>query len=166
MSVEDPAFEIRPIKEDELNAILEVYRECEDFLELGPEPKASMEMVLSDIKFSKEAQGIFCGIYDLRGKMIGIVDFVPKMFAQKPDQAFISLIMIAQSYRNQGIGSQVVTEIECKIMKNPEIKTILSAVQINNEQAIKFWERKGYRIFAGPEIRPDNTTVYHLMKRI
>ena len=40
------SVEIRPITENDLEEVFEVYRQCEDFLALGPKPKASMAMVL------------------------------------------------------------------------------------------------------------------------
>ena len=50
---------------------LEVYRRCEDFLALGPEPKASLEMVLADLEISRQEGGCFCGIYGPTGNMLG-----------------------------------------------------------------------------------------------
>ena len=32
--------------------------------------------------------------------------------------------------------------------------------------AVRFWLRMGYRITSGPELMPDQTTVYHLLKEI
>ncbi|HEX3043223.1 MAG TPA: hypothetical protein VHY08_00595 [Bacillota bacterium] len=35
-----------------------------------------------------------------------------------------------------------------------------------NVPAIKFWNKMGYEIYAGPELLPDQTTVYHLKKKV
>jgi ribosomal protein S18 acetylase RimI-like enzyme len=166
MLIKDKELKIRPINESEIEAVLEVYRECEDFLELGPVPKASMTMVKTDLKISKEEHGIYCGIFDKQNRMVGIVNFVPKGFRQKPDQAFLALLMIAKPYRNQGIGTRVVKLIESEIMKDKKIVYIYSGVQVNNERAIKFWDKMGYKIYNGPELLPDQTTVYHLKKNV
>ena len=48
---------IRPIAEDDLEAILAVYRQCEDFLALGPQPQASPEMVAADMRQSQAEGG-------------------------------------------------------------------------------------------------------------
>ena len=42
--VEEMELIIRPIDRDDLPAVLEVYRQCEDFLALGPISEASMAM--------------------------------------------------------------------------------------------------------------------------
>jgi hypothetical protein len=54
---------VRPVSEAQLSALLEIYRQCEDFLSLGPVATASEEMVKADIKHSQENMGRFCGIF-------------------------------------------------------------------------------------------------------
>ncbi|MDP2807101.1 MAG: GNAT family N-acetyltransferase [bacterium] len=96
--------------------------------------------------------------------MIGIVDFVPSMFEGNPEHAGISLIMIAKPYRNKGLGRKVIEAVENKIREDRQVKAVLSAVQTNNERAIKFWEEFGFVIVGGPEPRQDKTIVYRLRK--
>jgi ribosomal protein S18 acetylase RimI-like enzyme len=162
--IRDRSLEIRPIIQDDLHAALNVYRQCEDFLALGPVSTASMEMVLKDIEISKEQSGIFCGIYTADGKMIGIVDYVPCNWEGDPQAAFLSLLMIAAPFRKQGVGTAVVAALENEIRKDAQITIIFSGVQVNNPQAIKFWQRHGYRIVSGPKLYPDQTTAFDLRK--
>lgn len=164
MVIRDNSLEIRPITQCDLNAVLNVYRQCEDFLALGPEPTASMEMVLKDVEVSQREGGVFCGIFTADGKMIGVVDYVPRNFEGKPNIAFFSLLMIAVSFRKQGIGKAIVQLIENEIKKDAQITAILSAVQVNNPQALRFWQKNGYCIVDGPEFQPDQTTTYRLQK--
>jgi ribosomal protein S18 acetylase RimI-like enzyme len=164
MVIRDNSLEIRPVTPGDLNAVLNVYRQCEDFLALGPEPTASMEMVLKDIEVSQRAGGVFCGIFSADGKMIGVVDYVPKNFEGEPHIAFFFLLMIAVSFRKQGIGKAIVQLIENEIRKDARVTAILSAVQVNNPQAVKFWQKNGYCIVGGSEFQPDQTTTYRLRK--
>lgn len=166
MVIKDNELEIRPINKSEIDNVLEVYKGCEDFLELGPVPKASMSMVKTDIETSKDEGGIYCGIFNEKQKMVGIIDFVPKLYERKIDHSFLALLMIAKPYRNRGIGARVVKLIEKEILKNKYIKYIYSGVQVNNEPAIRFWSRMGYEIYDGPELLPDKTTVFHLIKKV
>ena len=131
-------LEIRTITQDDLNAVLAVYQQYEDFLALGPMPTASLEMVLKDIEISQGQGGLYCGIYTADRKMIGIVDYIPHNFAGESQFAFLSLLMIAAPFRNQGIGQAVVKAIEGEIRKDAQVKAILSGVQVNNAQAIQF----------------------------
>jgi ribosomal protein S18 acetylase RimI-like enzyme len=162
--IQGDTFVVRPVGEDELNAVLEVYRQCEDFLVLGPEPHASMRMVLDDIGHSKAGNGVFCGIYNAEGIMMGILDVIPRGFEGNPRHAFISLLMIAAPFRNAGLGTQVIRALEREIVKDDQIEAILSGVQVNNPAAIKFWQNNGYLIIGGPEHLPDRTVAFRLRK--
>lgn len=158
------SLEIRPIAEEEIHAVLEVYQQCEDFLALGPVATASLEMVLKDLEIAREQGGIFCGIYAADGKMIGVLDYVPKNWEGDPCVAFLSLLMLPAPFRSQGIGAAVVEALESEIRKDTQITAIASGVQVNNPQAIKFWQRHGYRIVSGPILHSDQTTAFDLRK--
>ena len=166
MTIIGSSFIIRPVRPDELDWVLEVYRQCEDFLALGPVPLASMEMVLSDLQISKEAGGIFCGIFKNDGEMIGVLDYIPQNFEGNPDCAFIELLMIAAPHRRKGLGKEIVQLVEKEIMQNPRIQDVLSGVQVNNLDAIEFWQKAGYLIISGPMLWEDGTTVYRLSKHL
>lgn len=164
--IHSPTFEIRPIQQGDLDAVLEVYRQCEDFLALGPVATASMEMVLKDLELSENEGGTFCGIYASDGTMMGIVDYVPRNFEGEPQTAFLSLLMIAAPFRGQGLGAAIVAAVEKEIVKDTRITAIRSGVQVNNPQAIRFWQSRGYRIISGPQLMPDQTTVFGLLKNV
>ncbi len=159
-------FSLHEITASDLESVLAVYRQCEDFLALGPVAHASMEMVLADLEISKKEGGTYYGIFSQTGEMIGVVDYVLSGFEGNPDHAFLSLLMIASPFRSKGIGKTIVEKIETEIKKNPAVTTILSGVQVNNPAGIAFWTKMGYRITAGPRNLPDLTTVYDLEKKI
>ena len=114
---------------------------------------------------SEDEGGIYCGII-LEGEMIGVIDFVLSGYEDNPHHAYISLLMISANYRSQGIGTDVVKTVETTILKNKDIKSIFADVQINNEQAINFWGKMGYKIVSGPRQRPDTTITCKLQKNI
>ena len=164
MLIRNYSFEVRAITPNDFSAVLDVYRQCEDFLALGPERTASMAMVLKDIEISQREGGVFCGVYTADRGMIGVADFVPGNFEGDPHIAFISLLMIVPSCRKQGIGTTIVEQIENEIRKDAQVTAILSAVQVNNPQALQFWQKNGYRIVGRPELQPDQTTTFRLQK--
>jgi ribosomal protein S18 acetylase RimI-like enzyme len=164
IDVQGQAYEIRSIEKGDLEAVLEVYRQCEDFLALGPVATASMEMLLKDMELSQAEGGIFCGFTTCDGKMIGILDYVPGNYEGNAQSAYLALLMIGAAYRSQGLGKAVVEAAENEIRKDAGIKRILAGVQVNNPQAVQFWQRRGYRIVGGPKLIPDQTTVYDLRK--
>lgn len=164
VTMKERILELHPIAQYDLEAVLAVYRQCEDFLALGPVATASMEMVLKDLQISENEDGIFCGIYTASQKMIGVIDFVPDRYQGNPQAAFLSLLVIASPFRNQGIGKAVVDAVENEIRKDTQVAVIFSGVQVNNLQAIRFWQRNGYRIASEPKLHPDQTTAVDLRK--
>jgi ribosomal protein S18 acetylase RimI-like enzyme len=160
MRIQTDRFTIRPVSEQDRAALLEVYRQCEDFLALGPNPRASLEMVDADLALSRSNGGVFCGIFDPQGTLIGVLDAVHAGY--EGPHAFIELLMIAAPYRSSGLGAEVVRAFEATIP--PGVTAILAGVQVNNPGAIRFWERMGYQRVGEAELQPDGTTAYPLRK--
>ena len=135
------SLEIRPVTPDDLEAVLEVYRQCEDFLALGPVPdrldgngvEGYRDITGRERHFRRDLRG-------KTGKMIGILDYVPDNYQGDPTTAYLSLFMLAAPFRNQGLGKAVVEAFEDEIRKNELVKTILAGVQVNNPQAVRFWQ--------------------------
>jgi len=152
LSARSRRAEIRALTPADTDAVLGVYRECEDFLALGPEPRVSPSMVLADMETSRREGGIFGGVYR-RGKPIGIVDFIPN--------GFISLLMVARPFRGKGLGGAVVGLVEGRIQSG----TVRTAVQVNNADGLRFWQKMGYRTVSEPEQQPDGTTTVRMEKR-
>ncbi len=156
---------LRRVTSADAKEILNVYKECEDFLALGPIPKASLEMVFDDIKSSQSQKGIFSGII-VDGQMVGVIDYIPSKFEGNPDLAFVSLIMIKKPFRGQGIGKYILSSIENLIRENSHVRRIRTASQINNPRSINFWQRNGFKNVSPPQLQPDGTTTIYLEKNL
>jgi len=155
---------MRVATREDRDALLAAYRLCEDFLALGPQPQASMAMILDDLERSQQEGGSFCGIHDAAGRMIGVADFAVGRPGGEPGAAFISLVMLVPGVRCRGVGTEVVRLIEREILKDPRVTMIGSAVQVNNPDAQRFWVRQGYRVTGEPQPQSDGTTVLRLRK--
>jgi ribosomal protein S18 acetylase RimI-like enzyme len=157
-------LEIRPVTQADLEAVLAVYRQCEDFLALGPVAEASMELVLKDLQISQDEGGVFCSIHLADGKMIGVIDYLSCNYQGDPQAAYLSLLMLASPYRNQGIGEAVVQAFERQVIQDAQVSVIYAAVQVNNPRAAQFWQRHGYRIVSEPRLHSDQTIAVDLRK--
>jgi ribosomal protein S18 acetylase RimI-like enzyme len=155
---------ITAVGNDDTRQILEVYRQSEDFLSLGPVPRASVKMVKDDLERSRNEKGQYCGIRDSHDHLIGIIDFLP--MTEERNTAFLSLVMIAVPWRRRGYGKAVVMALEKYLRASYGTQRIKSAVQTNNTDAIRFWRELGYRIATKPEQRPDGTIVYDMTKTL
>jgi GNAT superfamily N-acetyltransferase len=156
---------IHPILDSDLPAVLEVYRQCEDFLALGPQPRASLEMVQADRALSCQLGGEFCGIFTEDGILVGIFDFLRAGFEGDPGCAFLELLMIAAPFRRQGIGEWALAWLEAEL-RRAGVPRLKSGVQVNNPQAIRFWQRMGFAITSSAEPQPDGTIAYRLEKTL
>ena len=157
---------IRPISDSYLPGLLEVYRQSEDFLALGPNPHASLEMIAADQALSREQGGEFCGLFDDDGVLMGVFDFIRAGFEGDPACGFIELLMIAAPYRNRGLGAAAVAWLENELRLTPGGYTLAAGVQVNNPAAIRFWQRLGFRIISPAEPLPDGTVAYRLKRQI
>lgn len=164
MQIVTARFTIRPVTPEDQSALLEVYRQCEDFLALGPDPHASPDMIRRDLQGSQQLDGVYCVIFNPAGTMIGVVDVVPRRYQGDPALAFLELLMIAAPYRSQGLGAEIMRAVESFIRQDGMVKALLAGVQANNPGAIRFWQRMGFRITGGPTLEPDQTICYSLRK--
>ena len=170
MTALQPVYHLRPIDRRDpavLAALLEVYRQCEDFLALGPQAQATLKMVLADLDAAQAAGRLYCGIYTgPSDELIGVVDCLPSGFEGEPQHAFLELLMIARPYRRHGLGSQIVADLEAEIRKDSRVNAIRLGVQVNNPGALAFWERCGFRIIRPAERQPDTTIAYLMEKHL
>jgi ribosomal protein S18 acetylase RimI-like enzyme len=169
MNTEHADFTIDPFSgtEEELKAVLNVYRQCEDFLALGPVAVASMDMVRADLDLSRNEGCTYCLIRAAAsGEVLGIIDFSTGGFQGDPEVADLSLLMISAPHRRKRLGEAVVRAVEEQIRGDGRARGIESGVQVNNPDGIRFWQRMGYQIVSGPRDMPDGTTAYRLWKDI
>lgn len=161
-------FTIRELakSEPELPGLLAVYRQCEDFLALGPVARASLDMIRADWRISAQEGCCYCGIFTLDDHLVGVVDFTPSGFGGRSDTAFLSLLMIAAPYRRAGLGTRAFRAIEAYIRRDGRACRLEAGVQVNNPAAIRFWERMGFRTISGPTLQADQTTTFQLLKEL
>jgi ribosomal protein S18 acetylase RimI-like enzyme len=167
MNIISGSLEIHPsgAEPGDLEQLLRVYRQCEDFLALGPVSSASLEMVRADLDLSAGMGGLFCGIFDREsGELLGVVDFVLCGWEGDPHAGYLSLLMIALPHRRKGIGEQVVSAVEEVMRREGNVKAVHAGVQVNNPDAIRFWQCMGYRIVSEPIQYPDQTCAFNLYK--
>jgi ribosomal protein S18 acetylase RimI-like enzyme len=159
------SMQIRPILDSDLPAVLEAYRQCEDFLALGPNPTASMEMIAGDRALSRSEGGEYCGLFANDGKIIGIFDFVRSGYQGDLGCAYIELLMIAAPYRGRGLGEEAVRWLEKELIGSGT-NLLRAGVQVNNPGAIRFWQRMGFTIVSEAEAQADGTICYQLEKHL
>jgi RimJ/RimL family protein N-acetyltransferase len=153
---------VRTYEPADLQATFDVYRQCEDFLSLGPVPRASTEMVLADIRHSLARGGLFCVIENKAGSIVGVLDFV----ATSRSTAFLDLLMISRDHRDRGTGKSILFALERYLGQTHGVDRMESGVQTNNLAAIRFWKRCGFVIDEKPHALEDGTVAFEMSKEI
>ena len=74
-----------------------------------------------------------------------IVGFV--LSEENPPLAHIITLDVAETHRRQGLGSQLLAELE-KNFAYRGIRSVLLETAIDNDVAVAFWKRHGYRVEA------------------
>lgn len=158
-----PDLLIRPMSVADADLLLALYQQCEDFLALGPTPKASLEMVLADLQHSAADNGWYSGIWR-NSRLCGVIDWIP--CGPEAGTVFINLLMLAPDHRGQRIGRSVLEWLESHVSKDCGTSAIETAVQTNNQAAIRFWLQQGYGPVRGPVCNDDGTIVLILRKQL
>jgi GNAT superfamily N-acetyltransferase len=158
-------FELRPVTEQDRAALLALYRQCEDFIRLGNTAPIDDAMVQTDLEISQRNRGIFLCIWLPDGVPAGVADYVPAGFEGLAQCAFIELLMIGRPWRGRGLGTAVLKQIEQRVWGAAGVTTLRLGVQVNNPQAINFWEVQGFSRIGGPTPQPDGTVAYLYEKK-
>jgi len=132
-------------------AILAVYEQCADYLELQTPEKPSGAMVQSDVATTAQLGGVLAGIYRREtNELIGVIGIVPRNFRGQRDYAFVLNLMIGTAYRRQGYGTEAYWAVEDFIWRDSEVKRIGTLLLPQHEPSYAFAEKQGFERAGGP----------------
>lgn len=157
MELDGDDFTVRPVGADSMAALLALYRQCEDFLALGPNPYASVEMIQRDLVTTAGEGGHYCGIYQRgTGELAGVLDVVPGGHQGDPRLAYLELLMLGKPYRGQGLGERVFAAL-LVALRQRGVEALEAGVQENNPDAQRFWLRMGFTLTGPATPQADGT---------
>lgn len=151
MVLETERLMIRALSEDDTAAVLSVYEQCADYLDLQTPEPPSPAMVRSDMTATVKNGGVFAGIFKREsGELIGAVSFTPNSFRGQRDYAFVSLLMIRVSDRRRGFGAETYRAVEGFIFGDADVKRIGTLLLPQHEPSYAFAEKQGFERAGGP----------------
>ncbi|MGX6977889.1 GNAT family N-acetyltransferase [Vagococcus elongatus] len=124
-------------KDDELQEII-AWFQSEEYYE-----------IIMDLHQHAQAGGqtlSFVFMFDEQNNYLGFTMY--KIYTEEDGKAFILDFCIEKDYRNKGIGSIVVRELE-KFLKREGASYI--ALNTSNKKNLNFWEKNGFSKFATDE---------------
>ena len=166
MQLETKRLIIQSLTESDAEAVLSVYRQAIDFLELQTSEPPSLAMAQSDIEASQQRGSEFVGLFKRDSReLIGLADFVPKNFRGQQDYAWLNVLLIRQSDRRQGYGRVAYRAIEAFIFGDPSVTRIGTALLPQYEASLKFAERMGFERAGGPFKNKRGYGLYSFVKK-
>lgn len=145
MILKGDGFEIRPLTACKLDAAVQVYRQSGEELDRNTGERVSGQTVLEDMTLSRQAGGIFCGIYDPQDELAGILDFVPAGFGDRVDSACVLALKIDAAYRGRGLGGKALDRLEEELRKDGRLKYLWACFPEGCPTWQGFAARHGFR---------------------
>ena len=137
-------FDVKPLSERQAGQILKLMQSNPEFFRFEP-PKPSLRSVKTDmVRVPPHIlldQKFYLGYYQ-GDQLVAILDLI--LDYPKEMQAWIGLLMVAQDEQNQGIGRQIVKDLESALAR-ARFAHIELGVRPDNEPALKFWSANSYQ---------------------
>jgi ribosomal protein S18 acetylase RimI-like enzyme len=81
---------------------------------------------------------------DAAGIMVGMVDF--RLRWPSPDICYLAMVMVAEPFQRQGIGSQAWQLLHAWLAGIADIRYVRGGVEQQNLSALAFFQRLGFRL--------------------
>jgi len=141
MVFESSNYIIDFVKEPDHEAILNIYNSNTKFLKHHMDREAvDQEWLLEELQTMKEAHFVSCKITSKTSKeIVGFLDFKIRL------ETYLSLLMIDNDNKGQGIGTEVYKAFEAFVFK--QSKTLrIDVISNYDKSVIAFWEKQGFEI--------------------
>lgn len=132
---------IRPLRKYELPRLCEL---CKDHAayENSSYPNAQQSAVLEKHIF-REPRTLTCWVVEVGGEIVGYATFMRQFSTWDADfYLYLDCLYLMPAYRGQGIGKQLLMEINGYAM-SVGCQEIQWQTPLDNTQAIKFYQREG-----------------------
>ena len=138
-------FDVRRLDDADADAILALYRDNPQFYEYYEEDP-TRELVLRDLHIAppgaQPADKYYVGFFE-QNALVAVMDLIDGYPA--PDVAYIGLFMLARAYQGNGLGTQMVSEIEAGLRSSSKT-AIRLAINKGNPQSTHFWDKNGFAV--------------------
>ena len=157
---------IKEISEGDAEVILPVYEGSADYLETQTPDEPSIDLVREDMALAAQHGSVFCGIFRRdTARPIGVISFVPHSFRGQRDYAWLSLLMIQESDRLEGYGTEAYRAVEDSIFNDPEVKRIGTLLIPQFDASLRFAEKLGFEQAGGPFKNKRGYGLYSFVKK-
>ncbi len=157
---------IKALSETDAELILPVYLNSADYLDVQTPDEPSIEMVRSDMALAAENNSVTCGIFRRdAAQPIGVISFVPHSFRGQRDYAWLSSLMIQESNRLDGYGTEAYRAVEDFIFSDPAVTRIGTLLIPQFDSSLRFAEKMGFERAGGPFKNKHGYGLYAFVKK-
>ena len=157
---------LRPLDEAEAGVAWPVYENSADYLDTQTPEDPSLEMVREDMQLAAQHHSVYCGIFRRdTTKVIGVISFVPHSFRGQRDYAWLSLLMIQESDRREGYGTEAYRAVEEFIFGDEAVKQIGTLLIPQFDASLQFAEKMGFERAGGPFKNKRGYGLYSFVKK-
>lgn len=136
------------VEKNDVVDILGVYNSNIKFLQAHMGNKSvDNKWLEEEIESMKKAGFYSCKVVDKKAeKIIGLLDFSLK------EEAYLSLLMIHDSYKNKGYGKEIYFEFE-RYIRSSGCKAIrIDVVTSYDKNVLEFWKHNGFKVIDNIEL--------------
>ncbi len=163
-----PRLKMRDITPQDYPAALLVYRQAPDFMVRlsGYAPEAlNLALVEQEAAEARAHGARYAGLFlRARETLIGLAVFEPSGYKGERTTAWVALLLLAEPYQRQGYGAEACRLLEETAFADAGVRRIRLGVLVNNEGALHFWRRMGYRRQGGVVQAADGHDIYTFVR--
>ena len=164
--IETERLIIKVLGDADAETVVPVYLDAADYLDTQTPDEPSIEMVRDDLQFAAQQGSVTCGVFRRdTGQPIGVISFVPHSFRGQRDYAWLSLLMIQESDRLEGYGTEAYQAVEDNLFSDPEVKRIGALLIPQFDASLRFAEKMGFERVGGPFKNRRGYGLYSFVKK-
>ncbi len=164
--LETERLSLRFIGDADAEAILPVYLNSADYVETQTLDEPSLELVRSDLAQAASNNSLTCGIFRRdTAQPIGVISFIAHSFRGQRDYAWLSALMIQESDRLHGFGTEAYRAVEDLIFSDREVTRIGTLLLPQFDASLRFAEKLGFERAGGPFKNKRGYGLYAFIKK-
>jgi RimJ/RimL family protein N-acetyltransferase len=166
VQLETERLVMREVSEVDAETILPVYEGSADYVDTQTPDEPSSEMVRSDLALAAQNNSVTCGIFRRdSGQPIGLISFIAHSFRGQRDYAWLSSLMIQESDRLAGYGTEAYRAVESLIFSDPAVTRIGTLLIPQFDASLRFAEKLGFERAGGPFKNKRGYGLYAFVKK-
>ncbi|KGM97197.1 GNAT family N-acetyltransferase [Clostridium botulinum] len=133
------SYLIEKIEQNDINRIVDIYNSNKIFLyrHIGTF-SISREFILGEIEKMKKIGFNSSIIKDIKGEIVGLCDF------KISDEVYISLLMLDNKLRGNGLGTIIYNQLEKEFKSNNAKRIRIDVVYDYEKNSLGFWKKQGF----------------------